>query len=361
MNSRWVLAGFGALAACGARTTLRDSDGTSDGAAGGGEPVPPCERAELVSGLAQPFYLTSDGADLYWIDEGEPGTIGDSSLEHFAKATGETVLHANIAAGGDVKAADGRLYFTEIPTGTLFACDAPSCPTLEPILVRPDDPPILIDVGATDIYTFTYHALIRCSKPSCTDAETLAASSYGALAMTADESFVYWIDATPPVTVYRCAKPSCTGGPKKLASDFATPPLGIAVDGTRLFLSIGGAVMAEDDDGSIVSCPKSGCTDAPTVLASGLHHPVVIRVDEARAYWIDEGSSKKNFTDGDVSACDKAGCAAPDVLAGDQLLPTGLTLGPGCVYWATNARYTQPPPPGVTAAIEQAPKRSKQP
>jgi len=72
--------------------------------------------------------------------------------------------------------------------------------------------------------------------------------------------------------------------PTILSANEATPS-GIAVDGN-------GAYWADEANGNagtstVVYCPKSGCPQGPTVLASSLQGALLVALDASFVYWTD--------------------------------------------------------------------------
>jgi len=93
-----------------------------------------------------------------------------------------------------------------------------------------------------------------------------------------------------------------------------------------------------------IQCGGGLCVDGvcsaplPGVLASGQVTPKGIVIDDANVYWIDQGMQQSSgaYTSAQVMKCAKSGCAnAPTVLAsGSWNHTTRLALSGGTLYWA---------------------------
>jgi hypothetical protein len=103
-------------------------------------------------------------------------------------------------------------------------------------------------------------------------------------------------------------------------------PSSIAVSPTRVYI-------AGFDDGSIWSCPTSGCSGgSPELLVGGQSGPTSLMVTSTNAYWV-------NATNGSVARCGLGGCG----LMAEALAPPGsgavnlaVTASSNDVFWTTN-------------------------
>lgn len=86
-------------------------------------------------------------------------------------------------------------------------------------------------------------------------------------------------------------------------------PTGIAVDATDVY-------WANQGDGTVVKCPRSGCAGAsPTVLASGQPSPRGVAVDSTTLYWMTSPATDAGSTfNARVVSCPKSGCTGSPTL-----------------------------------------------
>jgi len=80
----------------------------------------------------------------------------------------------------------------------------------------------------------------------------------------------------------------------------------------------------------------SGCAD-PCPMAMGLNHPFMMVADDSNVYWTEFGDDL-NSTNGSVKSCPVSGCGAgPMVYAVLQANPRGIAVDSQNVYWGTAA------------------------
>jgi hypothetical protein len=109
--------------------------------------------------------------------------------------------------------------------------------------------------------------------------------------------------------------------------------LQIATDPTNVYF----ADDQTDGRGRILSCVKTGCNSAPTVLVDGLDQPLGLAADGANVYFDELGQSVETGANvsGRVSRCAIAGCNdKPTALAGYVNLPLGIAVDASHVYWS---------------------------
>ena len=149
--------------------------------------------------------------------------------------------------------------------------------------------------------------------------------------VTADETNVYWVESGDPQdnngTVKSCPVTGCGAGPIVYAALQAAPGF-IAVDGQNVYWGTGGGTGT----GAIWSCTIGGCSGKPTKLA-GADTPFGLAVDSTYVYWAEfytqtvnrvplaGGSSSFVWDAGTVSA----GGTPPNGAS-------ALTIDPGFVY-----------------------------
>jgi hypothetical protein len=149
--------------------------------------------------------------------------------------------------------------------------------------------------------------------------------------MTADESNVYWTEFGDDPTsengsVKSCPVTGCGAGPLVYAVIQASPR-GIAVDAQKVYW---GTSTSQTKNGAIWSCPIAGCNGQPTKVVAA-NAPFGIALDAQYVYWTD------NYDD-TVHRALKAG-GADDVLW-DAGGTTGLNNGQECAVDSTNVYAT---------------------
>jgi hypothetical protein len=107
-----------------------------------------------------------------------------------------------------------------------------------------------------------------------------------------------------------------------------------------------------------IQCEGGLCVDGvcsaplPAVLASGQVTPTGLVIDDANAYWIDQGMQQSSgaYTNTQVMKCAKSGCGnAPTVLAsGSWNHTTRLAISGGTLYWAAPNLVLACPTTGCT-------------
>jgi hypothetical protein len=153
-----------------------------------------------------------------------------------------------------------------------------------------------------------------------------------------DAQYVFFTSSILNGSVYRCSKEQVPcASPTVLASGQAAPSR-MAIDSESIYWGNYGSGSAPD--GSIASCPKTGCGGQPTLLATGVTGPVGIAVDAANVYWVEPPT-------GNVSSCPKSGCGTnpPTILAGDEDDPFAVAVDSTGLYWVTpdgDVRTCQP-------------------
>jgi hypothetical protein len=171
------------------------------------------------------------------------------------------------------------------------------------------------------------------ASPSAPSARA-AATSDGAIVLNGDVrgialdgTSIYVIDVMGAVS-----RVSRAGGgtPSFIASAHAgyVYPGGLAADDTYLYWTTLGF---GDARGQVVRMPKTG--GEVEVLADARPRPSQIAIDDARIYWVEEGSSWTPDGNGAVATIAKSGGAVTELASG-QPRPIALVLHDDDVYWA---------------------------
>ncbi len=205
--------------------------------------------------------------------------------------------------------------------------------------------------------------IVRCSIAGCAGTPTTVAwtgglINYSAGVISADDSGVYWsnsLSSTIGSGIWACAGGSCGGSPKLLAPSPSGTIRNIVVHGGTIYWAQeSSAYPAWAGDGSLRSCPITGCEGVQTQLGAtgcagsgtpctGTSGIMDITSDGNTVVWSTNGTQR-------VLACPAAGCGTnqPTELAGQASGAAGAELtivGPD-VYWVSQAGF---------AAIQQAP------
>jgi hypothetical protein len=136
--------------------------------------------------------------------------------------------------------------------------------------------------------------------------------------------------------VAKCAKSGCADAPTVLA--FGTSFSGLAVDATNVYWANLGS---HDHDGAILVCAVGGCPAGPIPFAAQQTSPQGIVVDATNAYWINAGTPATDFEDGSIMMCPKTACGGhPTTLASGQHDPWTLAVDGENVYWTSRSDFT---------------------
>ncbi|MFI5296962.1 MAG: hypothetical protein ACHREM_02600 [Polyangiales bacterium] len=318
---------------------------------------PSCARGIVATTQSFPEVLALDGVAVYWMDKGDSSVANDGRLARCPKSgcsAAPEVLHAPMTSGGGLAVDALAVYWTELGVASAFSCNKLIC-TPRTLFVDAADGPITLLADGASLDVLSYHSVETCPVAGCSAPNKLASLTYGALAIAADATSIYFTEASPSGalrgSIYACAKPACAGGPRAVATGLPAAPWGLAIDAANVYFMIGGAAADADGAGELRVCPKSGCGASPTTLVSGRNHPTNLVSDADRLYWIEQGTAARAFADGAVASCAKSGCAgAPTIVAASQYLPAAVALDEACVYWSTSGTSATP------GTIQRAPK-----
>jgi hypothetical protein len=113
-----------------------------------------------------------------------------------------------------------------------------------------------------------------------------------------------------------------------------TQPYGVTIDATNVYWTVQGA-------GLVQYAPRSGVVGSPTSLSSSENGPIMITTDATNVYWTatgpNTGPSNGNdlFLSGYVAMCPKTGCPAtgPVMLATGLHNPYGIAVDDTAIYF----------------------------
>ncbi len=222
---------------------------------------------------------------------------------------------------GAVAVDDVNVYFpVALPTSGVQACAKTGCNNT-PTVVATDTGTVSVQASiatdGTNVYWVNSTDVMQCAVGGCNGQPThLATGQNNPHSVVVDSTSVYWLTfaTTSGGSVMKCAIGGA-GGPTTFATD-SIDPEGVAVDATNLYWTDYDATTGL---GQVQSCPVTGCTGAPLVLANNQSLPSVITLDPNAVYWLAGGPN--------VLACAKGGCGnAPTSLATNLTQPSGLVV-----------------------------------
>jgi hypothetical protein len=134
-----------------------------------------------------------------------------------------------------------------------------------------------------------------------------------------------------------------TGAVTSVTPATLSRPSGLAVaGGTLVWTQQGDPSQSYLVGSGVFSCPATGCTGAPTKLASGstgaVYRAFTAASDGVNAYWSVLGTLGGMYHDGSLYSCPLTGCVGnPTLLTTDQPVSTGMLLVDNTLYWTTES------------------------
>ncbi len=256
----------------------------------------------LASGLVNPWFAVGYGGKVYWDNSGvqEAGVITTS--------------------------------------GTVMSCPEKGCPEGGPFVYTEggsgDASANLsgLAIDSTYLYwanLFGYSGITgsisECARADCpgTLVELVGGAGFIPIAVVVDPKFVYWTDIGTN-QVLRCSLPSCGGNPQIFANN-QLGASGLALYDDNVYWTQG------VPEGGILYCPAAGCGKGPRTLASAQSNPFGLAVDDSGAYWT-------NIDDGTLVHCPLSGCTQPRVLA-TTYAAFGIALDSVSVYFTNSSSF----------------------
>jgi hypothetical protein len=283
-------------------------------------------------GDAVNFALNS--TSVYW-------TVGQSVYTS-AKTGGNATLVTNALPhnGGAIAADSTRIYVadTYFPV-VLSSCTASNC-QLSTMLQTPD--PAISSIVADDAgiffigFTtgaFNYGENVSVCPANALDGggcQDLMGGDGTNLKVDDINRIVIWTD-TLGGNIYQCPITGCGTTGKVLLASGRNTPLSIAIDSVNAYWTETGVTSADAGDGGqtggVFYCNRQNCK--VETMAVGLHSPSGIAADGTHIYWA-------NYGDGTIMSCPATGCpdAGPTIVATSSH-PTQVEVDNTAVYWVS--------------------------
>lgn len=267
-NVVWATSGQTQQQLCG-NVKLRDSDG----------------GVRAVSGFeVNPTAITISGTFAYYVNY----TSYDPATSNVKRALLSGTSSATVSSGEkptSLAIASNTVYWTEL--GGIYGCpigDYCGQPTT-PIVARTKPSRGLV-ATATKFAWMEDGSIYACSKSSCASTiVTLASGQASPRQMTIDGDTLYWTNDGDADGAGSLMTVSINGG--VAASPFLcglNHPNGIVTDASNVYFTNRGTAP-DFNDGTVVKCAKTGCSNTPTLLAQSQKQPLGITLDSARVYW----------------------------------------------------------------------------
>jgi hypothetical protein len=297
----------------------------------------------LKSGLPQPRSVAVDATHVYF--------SADRLLARCDLATNCALAHTVLAEGhklmSDVIVHAGSIYYaagsatTDSDSHRVYICPLAGCPTTAVYVTLGGDNRYFSHLTATPsgiLSIWDNRQISRCPLPGCGTGETFATviSQSPITALAVDQTDVYFVGTG----VARCPLTgTCTSATP--VSSGSTED--IAVYGDNLYLTRLG-IDPTTNSGRVFSCPKANCTTL-TTFASVPMGPTELAVDASGVYWL-------NPTEGTVRTCPLSGCVGPPrILASNQIGCKGIVLDATSVYWVVPGAAAPATPNGTVMKV----------
>ncbi len=284
-----------------------------------------CAPVVLASGLDRPYYVAVSSAHVYATDYGHGKVIRiavphGNSPETFAEGL-STPLRI-------VLSSDQAYYETSNAVRRCSLTTSLPCPSGGSIVRSGLSNPRGLALDATRVF-FTDNGDIYQSLPdggSWTPIQS--ADTLWVMGIASDGTTVFFTDRYGN-QVFKCsAATGCNNFPSTVAQGQLNPDA-IVVYKNMLYWTARGTT-GNFTDGAIRACNTSSCT-SPIDIATNQFSPGEVAVDDSGIYWTVYGDGT---TQGTVLTCPLTGCSgAPRVVAMAQAGPWGIAVDQTAVYW----------------------------
>lgn len=236
----------------------------------------------FASKQVYPGPVAVDSTRVYWANSGSNGAVLSCPIDGGAVTTLAAVTLAGPVGSVTSMAVDDKnLYWTNGVAVFKYPKDGSGGPAL---LVPASSPAGvgLVTTDGTDVYWWNAKSqLCECPATGCNGGTPVVLTTGQGGPLTVDATDIYWTTSfnESPSTLMRCSKQDCAGTVVPLASGKYTW-MGITTDES-------GVYWLDGEYGSVLKCPKTGCSGGPLRLASGgpFSGQGAIALGASNVYW----------------------------------------------------------------------------
>jgi hypothetical protein len=240
---------------------------------------------------------------------------------------GGVQLYSSAIGPSDLAGDDNDVYWSQFDSDSIRRCPTGGCDAGTTLASGANVlGPVKVAIGASTVAWISNQPRVMfCQRAACTKL-SLDDSPSSPSGLVSDGSFAYWVDG---VEIRKCSMLGCSGAPDVFNAG-AQSNTRVAAGGKAVYWTTGAA-----DAGMLKSCGASGsvCADAGTA-ATGLHLQIPVRIaaDASGVFVAVEGSG------GSIVTCPPTGCSgAPTVVVDGQGSIRAIGLDADRVYFATTA------------------------
>jgi len=330
------------------RTSNRLSGTFSVMADGGGQGI-------LVTPTGpSPSHLVEHKGELFWSEAGEESinkvSLAGGSAEVLAlrveapeevAVQGQDVFWLESRSGFSPSGCAGpgvirNLHKTSLDGGTsVLLATGDSCGDVTTDLVA-DDTSVYWATSTASPNTYVIHKIPVSGGTST----TIATTSVPIVAMTGDDTNLYWMENQFPDTANIRSVPKAGGTPATIAGGFVSRAVTFAINGTSVFFTQANFPSTDN----LVKAPLTG--GAPALLSTLSGTPRKMVADDTNVYWVDGAGVSAVPVDGQ----------SPTVLADAVNSPLDLAMSSDTLIWTD----TTGPAHGETGALRAVPKAGGQ-
>ena len=288
--------------------------------------------------------IVADDTTVYW----STGFTVESCAASGCTSPTEIVrLHYAAGNGTPLAIDDDNIYFINAVDDSggdtdVFRCPKSGCAG-EPEQVSPEGSyPTSFLLDGSSIYFVAYQAPPLKSGVARIGKDLTGFTMIpGAMGLDAVRNgTIYWIKppleyGVPDGSILSCPTTGCADGATSFAKGLmiAGP---LVVDDTNVYFTTNTGEIVDPNtvatDNSIVSCPLSGCAGAPTTIVSGLTEVSSIALDTCGMYWTTT-QSVEDWRYGGVFMCERPSCATTTTIATGQYYPRQLAVESRNLFW----------------------------